>query len=291
MRAHTGKTQTNEDKATTRHSSKKKIGDNARFQLTGNHPDAIARREFKEAINRSVHVKKQEAFQDTIDTSPHMTLQRRSKGKVERQSGKIGHATAQLSAWRFLGGLIGPKGYRWGKRKDARNAARRLMRNAAPLAPVPFRRANFAFASKHGGTIGSLYFDNAGTHQRMRLTHRNGPQIGAAHANAVWYFPKGKTWPKRAGGRPNKNKAVINEWLTGPPAIPAVPTTGRNLVEFHGGNAIRFAGSHPSRGTVAKPSIKQTDLNVIYQAIASGADNATLRQRILDYGLSRALRQ
>ena len=157
----------------------------------------------------------------------------------------------------------------------------------APLAVQPFRLANFQFASVHNGVIGSLYFSDAGGHQRIRLVHDNGPSIGHYRPNGEWYFPPvGTAFPP--GGA---TTADVNTWIAnnGVP-IPNAPVAGNRIIEYSAGH-VNSAGRHVSRGVVSVPIITQNDINVIYNLIINGADNDALRQGIINNNLSVVLIQ
>jgi hypothetical protein len=157
----------------------------------------------------------------------------------------------------------------------------------AVLAPQPFRLANFQFASAHNNLIGSLYFADAGGHQRIRLVHNSEPAIGNYHANGEWYFPPiGINFlPKRAP------TADVDVWIAnGGNPISNVPIIGNRIIEYNAGH-INSSGRHVSRGVVSVPVITQNDINVIHQMIQGGADNDQLRQGILYNNLSPILIQ
>jgi hypothetical protein len=157
-----------------------------------------------------------------------------------------------------------------------------------PLAAQPFRVANFQFASTHNVTIGSLYFADAGGHQRIRLVHGGGPRIGGYHPRGEWYFPPvGVDFPI-AGA----STADIDLWIANGagPVIPNAPVVGNQVIEY-AADHIDSAGRHVSRGVVSMPVITQHDIDVLYNLIINGADNDALTQGILDNNLSPVLRQ
>ncbi len=157
----------------------------------------------------------------------------------------------------------------------------------APLAPPPFLLANFKFASLHNGIIGSFYFSDAGGHQRIRLTHNNGPAIGHYRAGGEWYFPPvGISFPPVGA-----TTDAVNTWIAnGGTPFPSAPVAGNQVIEYAAGHTDS-AGRHVSRGVVSIPVITQNDINVIYQLVNDGADNNELRKGIVNNQLSAVLMQ
>jgi hypothetical protein len=146
-----------------------------------------------------------------------------------------------------------------------------------PIPPPPnqslpeiFSLANFQFASARADprypqqpVIGSLYFANSDGHRRIRLNHKNGPQIGRFKLNGEWFFyPPGVQPPARGA-----TTEAIDTWLQGPPIIFNVPVLNRRIIEYNAGH-VNSSGRHKSRGLVAFPqTVTQNDINVIYNTI------------------------
>lgn len=159
-----------------------------------------------------------------------------------------------------------------------------------------FRLENFAFASSHDLIIGSLYFNYRGGHQRIRLTHKDGPKVGTYRTGGEWYFPATASWPH---GEQRLDTQAVDNWIQGLSEMDKNPVKGHRIIEYWRDNANKIVGRHPSRGVVTIPEITQNDIDVIYNLITALDDttlsaeqkNDALRQAIVDNNLSSVLRQ
>ncbi len=157
-------------------------------------------------------------------------------------------------------------------------------------APNIFSMGNYKFASKHGGEIGSLYFEQGNTHARIRLTHESGPEV-YAHADGLWYFPTTDNWPVDPSLR--KNVDVVEQWRSNNDVNDDPRASeGRWIIEFWNKKNGTYGGRHPSRGRVSFPQITQRDINVIHSCITCyPGSNVALTLAISGHELSAALHQ
>jgi hypothetical protein len=159
-----------------------------------------------------------------------------------------------------------------------------------PVTPAKFKAENIVFASAEGGKVGSIYFKQ----ERIRLKHRNGPEIGKTHdgierytlpENKYSYWLGTKIFGKKKKGEKRKviapGAAGVKElefekrkaFLNGHGEEAKVGGTGRLIENWRG-------GTHPSRGTPVQFAVSQRGINIIYNLIDQKADNNKLGEEM-----------
>jgi hypothetical protein len=179
-------------------------------------------------------------------------------------------------------------------------------------APEPFTIEHFRFASAHPvinennepvNQIGSLYFYTDGHYRRIRLTHRDGPEVGFDYPDRTCYFcPSQETLGDMIDELDNMENPTMDDLINLARNYEEVTTNQTEeyfFVEFWSyedddGN-VKLDG-HGSRGIVSFIDIDQNDIDVIYETISEltgtvGENNETLASIIIEQNLNPVLIQ